>query len=283
VQQVASIIEQYLQGKNPADPEGGEDHIVHSADFIALFDGVTSRGRAVSEGLRLDGMSPGRWAAVALGAAVLDLPPDVDALTASSILSSALADGQTRLGINPEEWGWPAAAQITVFSKHRMEVWRIGDAHVAVNGVALPDNPTPLDGPAVAFRSAVLWAMIAGGATPEDLKRSDPSWDMLLPLLELQHHLRNAPDTTNPFAYGLLDGRQVDESFVQIYPVCTRDEVVFASDGYLSPAATLEEAEGALASCLAEDPLLIGKHLGFRPVADGMLSFDDRSYVRFTA
>jgi hypothetical protein len=213
---------------------------------------------------------------------VLDLPPDVDACTAVSILSTSLTAGQDRLGINPDEWGWPAAAQIVMFSKHRMEVWRLGDAHIAVNGVALPDNPTPLDGPAVAFRSAVLWAMIAGGATPADLRRSDPSWDMLLPLLELQHHLRNASDVSNPFAYGLLDGRQVDKSFIQVYSILSQDEVIFASDGYLSPAPTLEEAEGDLAYCLTEDPLLIDKHLGFRPVADGMVSFDDRSYVRFT-
>lgn len=54
------------------------------------------------------------------------------------------------------------------------------------------------------------------------------------------------------------------------------------TDGYLSPAASLAEAERELAESLARDPLRIGEHpstKGLRPDAN---SFDDRTYLRFT-
>jgi hypothetical protein len=274
------VIEHHLRGKKPG-PVGGEDHIFISGSFLAVFDGVTSRGRAVDEKLLLDGETPGRWAALRLAEALGTLDAEADAYTATHELTTALREGQRRLGCDPGEWGWPAAAQATIFSAHRREIWRIGDASIAVNGTALAANPTPLDLPAVSFRSAYLWALLAGGASVEQLRDNDPSWEKLLPLLEVQHHLRNHDDEANPFAYGLLDGRPVADRWVQVFSVADGDEVVLASDGYLSPAPTLEAAELELEECLREDPLLITRHLGFRPVDTHAVSFDDRAYLRF--
>jgi len=277
---MAEVKEWHLLGKN-GDTRGGEDHLLVTADFVALLDGVTSRGRAVDESLRLAGETPGRWAAETIAGAVAGLEPTCSAETACETLSTALHQGMAELGIDGEAWGWPAAAQTIIFSAARNEIWRIGDALVAVNGTPLPECPTPVDLPATQYRSAVLWALLAAGHSIDDLTQNDPTWQMLLPLLELQHHHRNSRFTGNPFAYGLLDGRKVESRFIEITRVEPGDEVVFCSDGYLSPAPSLAQAEADLATVLAEEPLLISLHLGFRPVSPGMVSFDDRSYLRF--
>lgn len=274
------IVEMFTLGKN-GDPEGGEDHIEITADFYGVFDGVTSRGRAVEENLRIDGMTPGRWAARTLGAALQSLAADATPIEALEHLRCALHDGMATNNIDPAAWQWPAAAQTCVYSRSRNEIWRLGDIAIAVNGHPLPDTPTPLDAPATAFRAAALWALLAAGESVEELRDNDPTWEMLLPLLELQHHLRNCADTTNPYAYWHLDGRELPPDAMHVYPVDPDDDVVFATDGYISPAPSLEEAERGLGIVLAEDPLLIRLHHGFRPVSRTASSFDDRAYLRF--
>jgi hypothetical protein len=275
------VAEKFTLGKN-GDHEGGEDHIEVTPHFYGVFDGVTSRGRAVTEGLRLEGMTPGRWAARTLGNALHSLDRNADVASALEHFRAALYDGMLAQGADPEAWDWPAAAQTCVFSIARREIWRLGDISIAVNGRTLPETPTPLDAPATAYRAAALWALLAAGADVEELRADDPTWGMLLPLLELQHHLRNCPDPQNPFAYWIPDGRPLPAHAMQVHSVNHGDEVVITTDGYPRPANTLAQAEEELGRILDEDPLLIRLHHGFRPVATTASSFDDRAYLRFT-
>lgn len=277
-----TVIERFTLGKT-GDPEGGEDHIEITDAFYGVFDGVTSRGRAVRENLRIgsDDATPGRWAARTLGNALHTLHPGASAAVALEHLRKALHRGMEEHDLDPDAWGWPAAAQTCVYSHARKEIWRLGDITIAVNGEPLPESPTPLDGPATAYRAAALWALLAAGHDREQLRENDPTWEMLLPLLELQHHLRNHPDSENPFSYWNLDGRELPPAALQVHPVRDGDEIVIATDGYTRPAPTLAEAENELAQVLAEDPLLIRLHYGFRPVSKSAVSFDDRAYLRF--
>ena len=277
-----TVLEKFTLGKN-GDPEGGEDHIEITDAFYGVFDGVTSRGRAVTENLRIEGMTPGRWASRTLGASLRSLATDSTAEAALEHLRTALYDGMLRNDVDPVAWQWPAAAQTCVYSHARKEIWRLGDVIIAVNGTPLPESPTPLDGPATWYRAAALWALLAAGHSVDELRENDPTWEMLLPLLELQHHLRNCPDDTNPFAYWNLDGRHLPGSAMGVYEVQAGDEVVVITDGYLRPAAALDVAERELVQVLCEDPLLIRLHRGFRPVARTAASFDDRAYLRFRA
>jgi hypothetical protein len=57
-------------------------------------------------------------------------------------------------------------------------------------------------------------------------------------------------------------------------------QVVLASDGYLSAAPALHQAEHQLATSLDEDPPRIGEYASTKAVAPGARSFDDRTYVR---
>jgi hypothetical protein len=74
----------------------------------------------------------------------------------------------------------------------------------------------------------------------------------------------------------------VPTSYLDVRPVAGGDTVVLASDGYLEPAETLEESEARLRARLSEDPLLIGDPPATKALAPGALSFDDRTYLRFT-
>lgn len=275
------ITEQFLCSKN-GDMDGGEDHIEITPHFYGVFDGVTSRGRAVSESLRIEGMTPGRWAGRTLGAALYTLEADATAVEAVTHLHTTLHTNMLDNNIDPEAWQWPAAAQTCVYSIHRKEIWRLGDIEIAVNGRQLPSTPTPLDGPATDFRAAALWALLAAGCDPNELRENDPTWDMLLPLLELQHHLRNCPDPSNPFAYWNLDGRPIPGEAMHTHPVQEGDEIVIVTDGYPRAAETLAIAETELQHILTTDPLLIRLHHGYRPVSRHAASFDDRAYLRFT-
>lgn len=265
------------------EENGGEDHIEVTRGFYAVLDGITGRGRALKEGLRMNGTTPGRWAALTVGETLAEMENDIEAEEASRRIQKALKAGMERAGISPEEWGWPAATQICIYSRYRREIWRLGDIHAAVDGQEIPPSPTPLDIPALGYRAAVLWGLVASGEDMERLRANDPTREMITPLLELQHHLRNCPDTDNPYAYWLHDGREIPGYATQVHKVAQGAEVVIATDGYPRAAPTLEHAEAELEHILRNDKLLIRLHQGFRPLAPGATSFDDRAYLRFTA
>jgi hypothetical protein len=58
--------------------------------------------------------------------------------------------------------------------------------------------------------------------------------------------------------------------------------VCLASDGYQRLLASFELTERLLSTRLHADPLLIGSHPETKGVYDGLVSFDDRTYVELT-
>lgn len=276
------VIEHFCLGKN-GDPSGGEDRIYIGQDFVAMFDGVTSRGRTVIEDFSIGGLTAGAWAAETLCEAVGSLHAKADIAITVEHLTEKILVGLEAAGVDGNAWGWAAAAQTVIYSNHRKEIWRVGDIMVALHGIQLPDTPTPVDEPLKLFRAAALEALLASGKTVEDLRQNDPTRQMLSPLLELQEHLRNHDERNNPFAYGLIDGRHVPVWAYQVIPIEEGDVVVFATDGYPCVLPTLDASEKHLADVLALDPLLFRVHRSFRPVSDDLVSYDDRAFLKFKA
>lgn len=117
----------------------------------------------------------------------------------------------------------------------------------------------------------------------DDLAAADPGRAMVMPLLRAQNLLANLDDD-GPLGFGLLDGGPVPARYVDIFELDeTVMEVVLASDGHLSPAPTLRDAENELSGSLAADPLRIGVYASTKATAVGARSFDDRTYVRLRA
>ena len=103
---------------------------------------------------------------------------------------------------------------------------------------------------------------------------------LLRPLNLVQHHFANLPER-HPLAYGVLNGHPVPEHLGEVVPLGREvREIAMSTDGYPRLLPTLEATERYLADDLEADPLRIGRHRGFTALRPGMLSYDDRAYVR---
>lgn len=246
--------------------------------FVAVIDGATDKSGLLHAG----GRTGGRLAAEAVAGAVQDLDPDVDPFTAVEELTHAVSRLRLELGV-PEDTTTPPSAAVAILSLSRREVWRVGDIHMGVRtGRTLQPYPGEkgVDVATSLARSAYTACLLAAGVDPDEIARDDPGRRFILPLLEAQGALANAP-TLTPFAYGVVDGSPVPARLVEVLPLPTLScEVILASDGYLSAAASLSDAEEQLSVSLAKDPLRIGVNRGTKGLRPGASSFDDRTYVR---
>lgn len=264
-----TIIEMFTQPRHPG--RVCEDMAAELGSFVVLLDGVTAK-----DGVTYRGKTGGRFAAEVVLERIATLDASIDARAGIDALSASL-----RIAVRGEVGEAPhrPGTQLAVYSAARRELWRVGDIHAAIDGRTLPDNAPPTDAIATSFRAAVLSAMVAQGASFDDLRRNDPTWGMLLPLLSRQEVFANT-EIAGVYGYGVLNGDHVPERYLHVDAVPPGSEVVLATDGYLAAHATLSDAEAALAEVLQRDPLLIESHKSFRAAAEGC-SFDDRGWVRF--
>ena len=249
-----------------------EDVIATTDGFTAVFDGSTD-----VSGLRIDGVTGGRLAALTAAEALDDLAPDADVDRAVEHLSARLADRNFLDEPRPLPVGRdrPSTAML-IFSHHRRQLWRIGDSGFAIdNHVDLPDMP--IDQLTYGLRAAYLHALIAGGADPAELTENDPGHQLLKPVYLAQRNLTNQ---TVPYGYGALDGSAVPETFIESIAVPDdAQRLVLVTDGYPFIHDTLQATEEALAELTARDPLGITdwpRPLGVGPLID---AFDDRAWV----
>lgn len=263
------IIEQFVQGKSTSST--CEDMVADLGTFVVVLDGVTGKDKVTFRGL-----TGGRFAAETVMGKLGQLPDDIDARSAVTAVSEALA---AAIAAETGPLAHPPGTQLAVYSAARREIWRVGDVHARVGEITLHTPAPPTDAIATAFRAAYLSALLEEGRSAAELIADDPSWEALLPLLSRQDVFANRPNA-HPLGYGVINGTIVPDRHVHVRNVPTGSEVVLASDGYFCPDGTLAEAEAELAEVLRRDPLLISLYQGFRPAPEGG-SFDDRAWVRF--
>ncbi len=266
-----TVFEQFVAAKN--EILISEDLILITPNFISVLDGVTSKTKK-----EYNGQTGGRFAAEVISDTIKSLPTEIGAREAITRISTEL-----KKAIQQEYPGSPAnnapGSQLSLYSVYHREIWRVGDIYVRTNDTVHKLYAPPTDEILTNYRSALLHALIADGASVEELIASDPSWELMFPVLSRQDLFANIDDD-HPLAYGIVNGEYVPDRFIHIETVPPETEVVLATDGYLSPAGTLEEQEKALAETLLNDPLLISTHKSFRAAPTGG-SFDDRAWVRF--
>jgi hypothetical protein len=265
------VLEEFVAPKNTSVL--CEDLIVKTPNFISVLDGVTSKTK-----LEYRGTSGGRFAAETIAEVIKGLPKDIEAREAITQISETL-----HTEIQNCYPGSPAknapGSQLAVYSISRREIWRVGDIQARVNNTLYPIYAPPTDEIVTNYRSALLQALLADGATVEELRENDPSWELMLPILSRQDLFSNL-DIEHPLCYGIINGEYVPNRFIYIDEVPQESEVVLATDGYLNCVGDLEYQEGQLKEALAEDPLLINLYKSFRPAPEGG-SFDDRAWIRF--
>ncbi|MGJ6965378.1 hypothetical protein ACSDR0_26060 [Streptosporangium sp. G11] len=252
-----------------------EDELGVSA--IVVADGVTDKsGRVYGE------RTGGALAAECAIAVVRRLGEDAVPDRAVTAITAELAALRRTWGLDDGDPVAPAAVVAVVLPRRRI-VWRVGDVHLAIRDGhghwRHHRGDPPLDRVVAGVRAAYLQCLLAEGHPPDELARDDPGRRLVLPLLEKQARLAN-DEKAGPFGYGVFDGRPVPARFVEVFSLDGAEEVVVASDGYLSAAETLAAAEERLARSLAADPLRIGDHPATKAVAPGAAGFDDRTYLR---
>ncbi|MCR9129746.1 MAG: hypothetical protein NXI12_09500 [Alphaproteobacteria bacterium] len=258
------VLEQVLRSKT-GDDGGGEDRLLVTDSFAAVIDGATAKEAGSG------GPSPGALAADAVLEAVTRLDAGCDRTTAIRSLDAAVAAIQDQAVERP-------TAVCALYSAARREVWRVGDVGVRIGQRAFPARKH-VDDVAAAFRSALLQAELLNGADRDDLAAHDPGRAAILGLLRQQGAFANRAEA-GAYCYAVLDGTGRAAEFAETFQAEPGDEVVLATDGYLSPAATLAAAETELKDSLAEDPLRIRNHAATKGVRPGSTSFDDRAYLR---
>lgn len=242
------IGELFVEGKSPGYCE---DVVTVTSDFVAVIDGVTSLSG-------VDEPGSGRAAAVALAGAVQMLPAHADVREALGWLAGALSVG---------------AAVLAVYSRHRHEIWRVGDVHVMVDGRVLPRIGADRDDAAARMRADRMRALLAAGMDPAEasgLARAE-----ITPVL-LETRRRANLD------YGvLLPGVVPPSEVVEVFPAGRVN--VLCSDGYVEPLPVLAQAEALVRHVVNIDPWRCFDYPGTKGVPAGGTSFDDRAYVSVIA
>ena len=178
-------------------------------------------------------------------------------------------------------------ASAIVYSKHRNEVWLVGDCQALVDG-ELYENGKPYEAEIAQKRAS----LIREGISPADARKA------IEPLL-IKAMLAGQNKT-----YAVLDGFPIYRPGVKVVSLSpdvspsvsihhessealqkssqSLHEIVLASDGYPFLRPTLAESEAALQRQIANDPQNICSFIATKGLVAGNLSFDDRCYVRFT-
>ena len=261
----AVIIERNLIGGGKGTLD---DRLVLSSQSVGVVDGATAK----------DWDSPRAPNGAQIAECVADVLLAVGGVESVSEVvqqaSDAVLSLHSRAGVAP---GSGSAATFAVVAIKQRQVWRVGDAHVMINGAQAKELPT---GELIVARARalVIRQCIAMGMTVDQLRRHDLGREAIQPILQALTGLRNiAVDG----GYGAIDGRPVPDCFVEsIVLPDSPCEVSVGTDGYPRIAQDLETTEQFLQGRLAEDPLMIAEPPATKGWMVGAVSFDDRSFVR---
>lgn len=260
-----------------------EDATVVTSDYACVVDGATSQSKR-----KWDGKTGGQMAADAIVAAVCNLPPDTSPNEAVKRMTESIGSKYDQLNLYAEMKLKPverASASVCVYSKHRRELWFVGDCQcllVSPNGeVEAIVNSKAVDGVTSLARALHLQSELSRGKTVEFLRQFDSGRELIRPLLQRQRDFQNST-VPSEFNYWVIDGFPVSPAGIRVETVdfSRTAEIILATDGYPKLHPTLEQSESFLQEVIHMDPLLIDRFKGTKGVALGQVSFDDRSYLR---
>ncbi|WP_153463380.1 hypothetical protein [Sediminibacillus terrae] len=272
---VMRLIEQFTEGKH-GNPELCEDLYVLTENFAAVVDGATN-----VSGKLFHHKTPGRIAAETIKTSIEELEPDADVKQMIKTINANMQKVHEAYDLTEEieRYRWKApSASLVVYSRHRQEIWQIGDCQFMMDGV-LHQNEKDIDHITANARSMYLEAELKKGKTINDLKERDTGWEYIQPLIQQQYYLQN--DLTNQYGFEVVNGFLVDASDIKVIKVPEETKhLVFASDGYPYLKDTLVESEAMLKEVLEEDPLCFRKFKSAKGLMNGNRSYDDRLYMK---
>lgn len=268
------LIEQFIEGKT-GDPATCEDGLFFNENFAAVIDGVTSKSPR-----RWDGQTSGKIATGLILETLPKLRPDITAWEAIQQFNRVIADWYVERGVYDHMAQTPldrCSACLIMYSHAAKQLWSLGDCQALIDGNALKYDKES-DFLLREVRAFYLESELLLGKTIEDLLERDTGREFILPLLERQKLFQNTP---NEFGSWVIDGFLEEVSALDVREISadTRS-LVLASDGYPALLPDLESTERVLKENLAKDPLCFREIKATKGVTKGLVSFDDRAYLR---
>ena len=266
------VLERFSRSKSGREEEN-EDLLFEDENFLAVFDGATSKNQH-----KLDGRSEGQVTVRCLAEFIRQPGFDrwIDGKTAVSLLQSKLCayEKEQRL----QERGMHLCASGVIYSKARRQIWSVGDCQYMIDG-KLTFKAKRVDEVMSMARSMAIHCLLLAGKTEKDIEQDDEARGMILQMLKNQHYLEN---TEGEFGYSVFSGKGTitDMDVVDVPP---GTEVILASDGYPVLKRTLAESEAKLRELVDSDPLCYKEYRSTKGLVAGNESFDDRTYLRFIA
>ncbi|MBE5999874.1 MAG: hypothetical protein E7239_00495 [Sarcina sp.] len=252
-----------------------EDAVFAGNRFIAVIDGVTSKGK-----LQYEGKTSGRRAAEVLVEAFshLELKKEKDIPTETKViefLDTELKKEMERsdFTIAPEDY---LRASVIYFDRKKKIVVSYGDCNCRI-GFETHFHTKKIDVELAEKRAKTLEEHIKLGKKIDDLRKDDPGRKEILE--EMKHRQFAYENTTEEYGYPVLNGHGINKEMIQTYDVYEGQKIILCSDGYPYIYDTLEKSEKELKKLLDRDPLLFREKKSTKGLAPGALSFDDRTWV----
>lgn len=267
------IIESFVLGKQ-GRADRCEDGWVVTDAYAAVVDGSTSKLPPAEAAQRPK--SGGRQAMEITLEAIRRLPPQATKDEALSLLTAALRREMPPGALERAERRLTCSA--VVYSAARREVWMVGDCQCRFGGRTYTHTKA-VDAVLTRIRCDVIAYLLAHGHTEDELRRRDLGRAAILDALREQTNFQNDTNAFNPYRYPVLDGTPVDPAAVPVLPLGAARRLVLASDGYPDLLDTLAATEDRLAALLRDDPLCYRLNPATKGLAEGNLSFDDRTYL----
>ena len=252
-----------------AREETNEDGIYFKGHFAAVIDGATSKTQKTYAG-----QSGGRFAAKCITAALDRISPKTPPIDLIKEINAALRD---EIENNNFEYG--PSAVIVLYNDFRKELISYGDAPYSINGVKY-QSKIESDVIASKRRAEFINKLLKSGVSVEEIQKNDKGREVITDYL--RDAAKSCANVEAPYGYPVISGKNIVESFVRVHRIKEGSELILASDGYPELFGCLSEAEVYLKDAIKKDVLCIKELLGTKGVAFGNVSFDDRTYLRFT-
>ena len=266
------IIEYFIQSKYD-DSTLCEDGIFHNEHFIAVVDGVTSKGN-----IKWDGHTSGYQAKEIILKGLGELKGKETAFEVlrhlNTLLYKAYVNKVDFFQHHSEE---RLQATLVIYSVYHRQIWCFGDCQFMIKEAVFADE-MKIDTLVAEVRSVYLQLLMKQGKTVDELCIQDPSYDVIFPIIQRQFLLSNCDDE---YGFSVLDGFCSDFGKAVIKDVPQNSIVVLASDGYPKLMPTLKSSEDELEAIRINDPLCIRLFKSTRGWTNGKKSLDDRAYIRF--
>lgn len=272
------IIESFIQSKT-GNLELSEDGIFYNDDFVAVIDGCTNKSAKIYD------KTPGRIAMEIIKKSIATFKKDISSKEAFNTISKDIQSWYIEnsiLDIVKKDPRKRISAITVIYSKFHHQLWFVGDCQAIINNKKIYHFPLLIENHTSSLRSFLIYAELQKGKDENTLLEKDIAREALLPIMANQVYLQNEFGE-GPFAYSVCNGFPIRNEDIKVIQL-EKDETTIAlsSDGYPQIKKSLRESEKNLDQILKNDPLLFKDFKATKGISKGLVSFDDRAYVKFT-